>query len=242
MGVSLARFRIDIPTLSAVSIERELAWAAAVFVHYHSALNHFLNLKSQVEWNLLAGGYDVCEETLDRIEHEFGFSFWLLDVRLALLQESGGLEAQKAFSALTRSVRPSGDMIPFLAAQISWRNEDTTNPFLYRQTTGELFAEAPISEEFRAYLIFKSTGQCTADPRTISALLRYDASHSLLDYYETFVRLAAVHLSQDESKYNPGVFASSLLSLEKVLSDFRLSKLLCLATRDLAHLNSPGCK
>jgi len=232
VGFSIPKFRVDIPLLEAVSFERELLWAAAVFTHYAPILNRFVDLKAQLERNLLAGKWNVCQELLLRIEDEFGFSFWFLDIKIALLQSSSGLEAQKAFSARTKSLRPEGDLIPFLAAYISWRNEDTTNPFVFRQTVRDRLSEWTLAEPFRVYLALKLTGECTVDERTFSELLRHEASYSLIDYYESFVRLAMLFLSEQVGKRELTPFVSPLVSLTRVISDFRLSKMLSLTSEE----------
>jgi hypothetical protein len=223
------KFRTDLPVLSSIPIERELAWAAAIFRQDASEISRFVVLKSQFEADLLLGRHEDCEATLDTVEKEFGFSIWLLELRIAFLQTSQGLEAQKAYLARIRSIRRDGDLISFLAHFTSWRNEETTNPFQFKKTVSERSAEWSVPDDFRAYLLYRLTGECPLDDTTISAILRYEASYSLIDYYETFIRITTRRLSNASLSAGP-LHKDSLLSLVDTISDSRLLKLLSIAS------------
>lgn len=228
IGASAQRFRTDLPVLKAIPLERELAWAAAVFLQNASALIRFVDLKSQFESNLLLGRYDNCEELLNRVENEFGFSIWLLEVRIAFLQTSRGLETQKAYCSHVRSIRREGDLLSFLAHFTSWRNEDTTNPSQFKKTLTDRAADWAVPSEFRTYLLHKLTGECALDDATISTLLRHASSYSLIDHYETYIRLAIRHLSA-EPFIPRAVYSFSLMSLTDIIPDPRLVKLASIA-------------
>jgi len=225
LGMSLKAFRTTAPLMNSVPTTRELDWAAAVFIHRAGALNAFFEMKNLLENYLLLGQYDECEKSLDRIEEVFGFSFWLLELRIAVLQLGKGLEAQKNYLASVRKLRSEGSLISFLGYYASWRNEGTVNPFHYKKTTKEKAADWKVPKEFRTYLLFKLTNECELSEAALSTILRYEASYSLIDYYESYVQLAVKFLSRELQSF-AGLFRSSLLALADALSDKRLFKLL----------------
>jgi hypothetical protein len=240
VGASLSSFRNDVPLFAPVSLERELYWAAAIFARSAKLIERFIDLKLQVERNLLLGRFDLCEELLGRLEEEFGFSFWLLEMRVAILQTSRGLEAQKAYCSSIRAVRRDGDLISFLAHFVSWRNEDTTNPIQFTKALSDKSVEWVLGGELRTYLLFKLTGQWASDDLTLCRILRSEASYSLVDYYETFVRLAIGRLAKGGNGLVSG-FVRPLMSMASRILDPRLTKLLSLASADgLQHLD--GCR
>jgi hypothetical protein len=228
LGHSLERFRVDVPTLRPVGLDRELAWAAAIFRQYSDVLDRFINLKLQFESHLLLGDYDDCEKVLDQLEKEFGVSVWLLETRIAFLQTSRGLEAQKAYCSHLQSARPNVDLLSFFEHYASWRNEDTTNPFQFKKAISEKASEWSISTDFRSFLLFKLTGDCPIDEETIAYILTYEASYSLVDYYESFIQLTIKYFASEPFTPRPA-YNSALISMVKKIRDQRLAKLAALA-------------
>jgi hypothetical protein len=194
-------------------------------------LRQFVGLKSQIESTLLLGDYDLCDESLDRLEKELGFSIWLLEMKIAVLQTSRGLEAQKAYSSQVRGLRPDGDLISFLAHFMSWRNEDTTNPFQFKKTVSQRASDWQVDDEYRTHMLYKLTGECSLDDAVLSTILRYEASYSLIDYYESFIRLA-IGLISNEKLLHSSTFNAPLLTLIDIIPDARLVKLASVAVDD----------
>jgi hypothetical protein len=211
----------------ATSFERELAWAATAFALASAELTDFVDLKHRLEKSLLIGDYQDSENLLDHIEAQFGFSIFLLEMRIAVLQTSQGLEAQKAYCATVRTLRPERDFLSFIGSFISWRNEETTNPFQYKKTVVERIADWTIPDHQRTYLRYKMAGHFDTNESTISTILRYEASFSLIDWYETFMRTAAVFLASRASPH--AGLASALEPLRGKIPDLRIAKLTSLA-------------
>ena len=238
LGLSVHRFRTDVPVMKFVSLERELAWAAALFSQRSSVLSKFVASKSQLELKLLTGSNDICEQLIDQIETDCGYSLWLLESKIAVLQAVKGLEAQKTYSLHLGSLRK--DLVAYLAHLVSWRNEDTTNPAQFKKTLSERIADWGLPTPFGRYLLFRLTDEYEMDDVAFSSLLSHEASYSLIDYYETFVRLSIRYVSKESPKLRQ-TFAPWLSEMVKAVDDPRLVKLLAAASDggiDLLH----GCK
>jgi hypothetical protein len=82
--------------LKAVSFERELAWCTGLLVKHVALLRNFREAAAALEQIILAGDINVALEGLAHVERTFGYSNWALELRIALLQLIGGLEAVKA--------------------------------------------------------------------------------------------------------------------------------------------------
>ena len=130
----VGRFPTTIQALSkerrvfhSLSATNEILWSAIVLAQYVGRITDFCKLRYRFEANLLPGNYEQANSDLDEIQNRFGFSFWLIESRIALLHNWKGREGRKSF---TKSLMDSGvsRLVSSIAYSISRRNEDTTNP------------------------------------------------------------------------------------------------------------------
>ncbi|MBB6118051.1 hypothetical protein F4826_005033 [Rahnella inusitata] len=108
------------------SLEQEVIWAVNIIKFHENEINEFISKRIFFETLVIDKNYDSAIEYLDLIENEHGFSLWLIEAKIALLQIKDGLDAQKNFIADLYNKRKSAegfDIVFYLSFLISQRNE-----------------------------------------------------------------------------------------------------------------------
>ena len=134
--------------LTPSSLDRELAWTASVLKNYEQILSSFVALERRFVDAWMLGQFEVATAVLNEVEEQHGKSGWLIERRLALLQEAAGLDAQKVYSYKIRGDEASSVWAKFYAFNFSMRMEPTVSTASYvRMVEGQASkAEQP---EFR---------------------------------------------------------------------------------------------
>ena len=234
-GVFAPRFPAKISDLrrgawvfDTVSTELEVRWAVEIILSNADRINKFLESAHQFEKDLVVGRSELCGEVVSHIEKTCGMSLWTIESRMAYLQHFVGLESQKAYLSEVQKTRPRNDVVSFLAYYVSQRNEDTTVPLRFVNQFIETSNTWKIDPDFRAYLVFRVTNQFPEDLNLYAGVLRYEAPSALLDYYDTFVRLAQHAIISEPSKIGD-VFADGLSRMAEAIVDVRIGKALYMA-------------
>ncbi len=117
-------------------------------------------------------------------------------------------------------------VIAFYASQ---RSESATNPFRFKQQMAEQRQVGRFQKNTKMYLMFKIADDFRFSLKNCGALLQYEATSSIIDYYETFIR-AAQKSALDGSL--PTSLMSGLESLSAHIQDYRARKILLLYKRE----------
>ncbi len=224
--------------MSAIPLERELLWTAHFLLAHAELLNRFVQNREALDRYLLLGDYASCLTILDREDEDGGFSLWSLELRIAILSAEKGLEHQKQFMSRIRN-ECEGRFASFFAYWISQRNEQTTNALRYQSTFVDSTRAWQLTDDFSAYLNYRVADYVKLSPSSISAILRAEATSPVLDYFDTFARLAIEVFSSEEAASLRNIFAESILLLSDAIHDPRLLKLRFMihpATTDLANV------
>jgi hypothetical protein len=230
---SVANIRKDFRLLSPISLKAELLWFAEYICLHAKFLSEFIVEAQTLNLALLTADADECVKQLDYIEHTFGFSFWSIEARLALLQLSKGLEAQKAY--LTQIYTESqNSTVSFVAFFLSERNEETTNPLSFKKSMLESIPLWSPNPEFKAYVTYRLADEWANEPKSVSLILRWEFTSPIVDYYETFVRLATKAIT--ERSQLGCEFVQALKQISSVIADPRLRALIFLATDDIKYI------
>jgi hypothetical protein len=220
--------------LHPVGYANEILWSATVLAEHARRLTTFGELRQTFEIDFLSGNYEEANSGLDRIQNLFGYSFWLIESRIALLQCWKGLEGQKAFA---NSVKDSEapKLVSYFAYLVSQRNEETTNPYRFKAQVTDQTSGWRSHEEFGAYILYRIADIIPNSRRMIGAVLRMEAISSVIDQFETFVRLAT-HAVTAANEF-ASAYAAALPRLRTISSDPRLRKLLFLTAPDIHDLS-----
>jgi hypothetical protein len=208
----------------ALTLLRELRWAASCLAYHGDALSDFVARSSQLPALVLESRHAERRRLLDDIERQFGQSFWLIKNRIALLQESEGLEAQKAYVKQLRESAHPRSVMAYIAHYLSVKNEQTVSyarfTFQMVKRLGELDQQNPLL----ALIFYHTVGEVPDDPQAIATLLSLGQVGSIIDYYESFLSVAAMVAVRD---YNgtQSHLANAIKSIQGHLVDPRLVSL-----------------
>jgi hypothetical protein len=176
---------------SELDYERELKWAKATFGQYALEIAAFLKSKQEFSISLLRGDYDGAKSSLDNVERVFGQSLWLIKSRLALLQTSLGLEAQKRYAQQVKEEVAYNGPVALVTQWVSARNENTvTAPRLvadFEQLVARMAEQIP--EGWVHYLRYHVLNPESLTVDAGMHVLRLESTRALVDYYEAFIRL-----------------------------------------------------
>ena len=225
------------PTLEAVAIEREIAWAGLLLRQNSTPISEFVGASNRYATALLTGSYKGCRDQLDSIELRFGASLWSIETRIALLQLIDGLEAQKAYAAAVLKSRGRHDLVSFMTFYISNRNEPNTTPYRFERQFEALADQWEVPADIKAYLFFRILNRSVINRSEFAAILRQETSSPLVDYYETFIRLAQQAMMQEDLKIREA-FIFELRALSKLIDDSRLHRALFFGTAGFECLGS----
>lgn len=228
---------LDSPNLVFSDFDSEFAWAK-VNIHRHiNEINEYINFSKNYHNKVLIGDFDEANSQLDLIENKFGLSIWLIKNRIALLQQKKGLESQKSYSQKIKVDLRNGSLPRFIIHWISVRNEDQTSitrfvnqlaPILNKLTKITQFGY----KEYSRYHLFPSE---ILEPDEMIQVVRLEYSSSLIDYYESFVVLLRILLSNENEKIRAR--AENFLKKQSQLKDDRL-EVLCAFNGFKHNLNS----
>ena len=205
-----------------VPLSKEIAWINARLVTNSETIGKFRADANRLDASCVRGAYDQALTHLNDIVKRYGESMWSVQLRLALEQRQGGLEAQKAFLEHVRSRYRQG-ILSYVAYNTSVRNEERTS---WRRFELGIRARSARRED-RALADYLNYRLLDAWPDTtvgIANVLRLEQSHSIVDIYETFVRLA--QFATESS--NLGSLRSALCASARALApvnDFRLHRI-----------------
>lgn len=210
-----------LPGLEALPIQSELAWAEGAIKLHARHLNAAFEYRDRVEERLVAGDGDCALQILDDWERDVGPSLCLMSVRIAVLQVSRGLEAQKDEVARIKTAGVPANL-NFFAYWWSVRAEDGSSWRNFARDFERRLKLWDVSAALRAHIGFQVLGTIPATGD--EALLLSASLHgSALDLYEAF--LATARTCIVESRPSRDSFSSCAKSLMQKIEDPRLFKL-----------------
>lgn len=222
------------PQLPSAGVQAEALWAAATSAEYASRLNRFAVLANTFENAVLTRRLEDSLDALDQIDKECGVSLWAIENRFAVLQHSGGLEQQKAYAQEIARSRSLYDIVVFLSHYLSQRNEDSSTPQRFMERLSTHLNAWEGSDDLKSYLTFHLTGSVADHPTAYEDILRYEASASIVDYYDSFIRLSQMAVSTHHASAR--YFIHALQYIARHIRDHRIQKLLYLGTGETRHL------
>lgn len=200
--------------LSQVDLARELLWATSYVKVFSKQINEFIHLSNNYNQNLLLGNLDACEILLDEIESKFGQSFWLIKNKIAFLQLTKGLEAQKKYSSSIKIKSSENSLVYFFAHYISYRNEPTISYFLHRSEVKEILEDKIVDKFISPFIKYQFAAHDILNSSELSDLLRLSGVISVIDCFDAVQYSIRSIISADISD----------LKLDFSLSDKSLAK------------------
>jgi hypothetical protein len=211
--------------LEPVSLEAEIEWVVAVFVRFAQAINEYVQARASINNVLLLGKRDGIEDYLSDLSRKVGPSLFEIQIRIATAQVFEGLERQKAYINELRDQRPAQN-VKFFAHWWGVRAEDGHTAGSFIAEINERSGKWDVSEHLLALIRFHLLRE-VPEKGAEQSLLAAASSTPVVDFYETFVSLAADCVA--EGRDSAPTFLNAARTLLAKISDPRLINLLALS-------------
>jgi hypothetical protein len=203
-------------------LPRELIWIAKRIAREAVTINEFREQAHAIELLVERGRLAEAISSIKALTAKLGETYWALQLRIALEQLSGGLDAQKRYVSEVREVQRDS-VLGFVAYYTGVRNEERTTWRRFLEMVEDRLSEKKL-QEYRHYLRYRLTLEWPSTSIAMADILRTEQSHHILDLYETFVR-AMQNIVMSEELIHLRPHAADALSGLHEIRDFRLDKL-----------------
>lgn len=205
-------------------LERELFWYANIFRLYIKEINQFLIQQKKYNERLMVGDYAGAGIILNEIEKEYGFSLWLIENRITLIEVQEGLEKQKEYTNQITMDDDNELFVRFLSSYYSIRAEKnlSSNRFNY---IIQLLYQDYSKEYWVNYLVFKLNFFGEHDIDSVVDILHLERTNSIIDRYLTFIRICQYICVKKPSENNLNSIRNALSILNTKINDVSLDNL-----------------
>lgn len=200
----------------------ELRWLAHRLADAKVELTSFVKTKSSIEECALTGRYSAALDALDSIDKTHGVSLWSTALRVALLQQIGGDNAQREFLADLRKLHKTA-ILPFYARYTSQRAENAV-PIGWHLDNARRRISQNARGDINKYFHFRVTGDIPRRHQDLATILRIEQNHHIFDIYETYINILQNLTVQDNEASIQSTVSSCILTLSEI-PDFRIGKL-----------------
>lgn len=209
------------PPLTAVPLERELAWALGTLRALLDKLRRFVELRQSLESCLERSRYEEAIVLVDDINAEVCWSLEMLSARIALTSLVYGLEAQKSWIATQTSNGASVAGL-FYSYWFGVRSENDENPSRFLSEIAGNIHRVRIDAAGKRFLNYQLTNR-DIENGDEAEMLAQAQTLSVLDLYECLVHLARV--SAAEGRPTASLLYQYVLPLMSEIGDIRVLKL-----------------
>ncbi|UBZ08782.1 hypothetical protein LDL76_08735 [Salegentibacter mishustinae] len=182
---------LDSTNLISIDLDGEMAWAKTVLAKNAKSLSRFLILSENFQSFFLGGKYYEAEKVLNEIESTFGQSIWLIKNKIAFLQITKGLEAQKEYVNKLKDQFNEGSLVKFIVHYCSVRNEENTVLSRFNKRIEKIAGtfEDKTYARFKEYTYYHLLNDKNLTPEEYKNVLCLEFSRSIIDFYEAYIRL-----------------------------------------------------
>ena len=203
-------------------LEKELLWYSYFFNYFSSEINDINSLRDEFNKNVLLNNLEESRIILDKVEKQYGFSYWLLENKIFLLQEIDGLEKHKEFiNWVKKEETKVNPFLKFILSYVSIKMEENVTSEKYNYRISEVLQYdnwETGSDNILEYLKFKlSFKDCFIDKPL--PILVYESVLSIYDRYITFLKILSC---ADLSEISSRSIKQIKLNLSNIKDDFSI--------------------
>lgn len=211
---------------SSGDVEKELVWNSRFIFHYSREINQFIEQRDLFNRLILLGFYEHANDILNNIEEKFGFSYWLIENKIFLLQELFGLEKHKEYlHSIKKDDSKVSVFVKYFASYISIKMEENVSVEKYNLRISEViqrekdnFASENLIEYIKYKLYLKEYF-----PVAVLPVLVFESNLSLIDRYCNLIRIMR-NMENKISDYSNKLIIGNLADIKDDLSARILKK------------------
>jgi hypothetical protein len=187
-------------------------WSQLILEENSKRLVSYIATKKKYEDDFLIGNYNKCFTYLDEIERMFGFSWWLIETKIELINRSKGAVSKVSFvnSLLDTKVNDDSTLFFLILEKISRRGDEKTRLTSFKKQMNSLFSGQDIPDDIKQhinYMLFKKL------PSGSDYSLLSDSIINVVDLFESFTYLATRVSNDNDPDLNQ--FHKSVRSIYK---------------------------
>jgi len=210
-----------------IPLPLELDWAVRVVCQARHLLTAFRRDVPELHDAFLKGDTAHIRTAIQQIELVSGESCWLVKAKIACLQTTEGLEAQRAYVANISSIIGPTLLHPILHF-VGQRNEELVSIQRFQERVDQTLSAWQLPPFLATYLRYELTGLYAASSEELSHVLRVAATGSVVDLYETLIEV--ITFLAIAGKDRIGDLHSAVIAVLTTLSnnfdDFRINSLI----------------
>lgn len=209
---------------STLPLESELRWTAQWLNIRAQQITKFREVASGISDLVGDEKYDAALNALTTYRSQVGYSFWQVELEVALVSAHEGPAAAKSLvSTLRKSCQH--DSIPgFLAYLIGDRNEEGVTYDAFHARCKESIPRMNIDEWLKGYLLYRALQNYELTPAALGQNLRNERRACIIDLYEGFIETCMTICANHELRnYRKDVLVA--LDMLGDVVDYRLGKI-----------------
>ena len=120
-------------------IDNIISWVQMTLESNNDKLNYYIEKKSEFEKSRLLSNIEECHSILNDLEHKFGYSWWGIESRVSLIQDSEGKKQRVKYIRELISISKKRGIFYWIAQEISEKNDEKTQENRYCDRIKETF-------------------------------------------------------------------------------------------------------
>lgn len=214
----------SIPLSPAINIYSAIYWEANVLKLFQKELTKFELLRNDFEMNFVNGELINASHILDEIQSSFGYSLWIIENRMLLINHTEGFSELRKFVNIVLDDDNINGLVKLIVDFTSNKIDQNMNSKQYEEYMKDKFKELRklnINPQLLNYISFKLNCRSIEPISNYYDILSLESDSSIIDRYITFKQVA----QQIDHKEYQDVFLESVNILDKYVDDIFLRNL-----------------
>mgnify|MGYP001417695265 FL=1 len=194
-----------------------------------SALSEFVNLRTQIEKDILLGHYDIALMTLDRIKSRLGLSIWYYEMKLLIYSYSNKeKESLELLTSINKEKENSKHgFVTFLLSYLYKRCSKTYSAFAFDSELENKFRlnRTEFQKDRYSYYLFRLNFYKSHQIQDFSPILIMEATNSLIDRYNIFINLIKTLFANSQTDEEKKIYSSYAVKFYRKNKDPQLAPL-----------------
>lgn len=205
-------------------LESELRWTAQWLSVRASHLSNFRTTARELSELVGQQSYAEALEMLEAYRTRVGYSFWQVELHIALKQLSSDSAETKDLVSKLRKQCPPNSVSSFIAFLMGERNDESLSYDAFYARCKENIPRMHMDEWLKSYMLYRGLQHYELTAAALGQNLRNERRSSLIDLYETFVETCVtICTSREFQRYRADVLDA--ISVLDDIDDPRLLKI-----------------
>lgn len=214
----------NVPFSAATNLNNAVYWEANVLKIFKRELKEFESLRHMFEINFVKGEFETAHSILEDIESKFGYSMWLIENKMLLINYAEGFsELRKFVNAILDNDNING-VVKLLVDFTSNKIDSNMNSKQYEEYIKDKFKDLrnyKLNPQLMNYVSFRLNCSSIEPISSYFDVISFESDSSILDRYISFKQVAQ---QIDQEQYQD-IFSESIDILNKYVDEVFLNNL-----------------